>query len=99
MIADQRLDEAIADFDQAEALGLATSQLYGNRARAHCGQGNVQAAIDDWLAANAASSAEQRRVTQQFLTDRGLYEGPIDGENNEAFQAAFVTFAEGQCPS
>jgi len=85
-----RYEAAIADFDQAIALDPSYVDGYAGRASSACllSEPRTQPALEDILALILLDP--QRAIDwQSYLLEQGYFAGPVDGNFDEASQAAF----------
>lgn len=66
------------------------------RANAHCKAGNVNASVNDRLAAINLGHFSAKRV-QQFLKGKGVYNGLVDGKFGSGSKAALRKWTAGGC--
>lgn len=90
-----RYEEAIADFDKAIALDPSYVDGYAGRASAVClsSEPRSQAALDDILTL-VRMDPQRAMVWQSYLLEQGYFAGPVDGNFDEASQAAFIAWCD-----
>jgi tetratricopeptide (TPR) repeat protein len=90
-----RYEEAIADFDRAIARDPGYVDGYAGRASAVClsSEPRSQAALDDILTL-VQMDPQRAMVWQSYLLEQGYFTGPVDGNFDEASQAAFIAWCD-----
>ena len=86
---------AIADFDRAIALDPDNVSAYNNRASAACllRVPRTPLALEDVLMSIQLMPQRASQI-QEFLRSKGFYHGPVDGNFDEASQAAFRAYCD-----
>ena len=90
-----RYEEAIADFDRAIVLDPGYVDGYAGRASAACllPEPRTQPALDDILTL-IRMDPQRAMVWQSYLLEQGYFAGPVDGNFDEASQAAFRAWCD-----
>lgn len=90
-----RYEEAIADFDRAITLDPSYVDGYAGRASAAClmDEPRTPQALDDILTL-VQMDPQRAMVWQSYLLEQGYFAGPVDGNFDEASQAAFAAWCE-----
>ena len=89
----RKFEASIADYSRALELDPNDGSSWFNRGISRHALGRAEAALGDWETSARVDGAPRVKIYQNFLSERGLYSGPVDGVFNDATRRALAACA------